>query len=91
MRAQDFYGPVFEDWLFDAILPFTAYASLAIPALIFYRGGDKTLFAVGFSLLLLIFIGLQNAWDAVTYTVFSIPSVAGSSRLTDEPNEMAEQ
>src|SRR5689334_5694185 len=33
MRTQTVYKPVFEDWLFHAILPVTAYAILPISAL----------------------------------------------------------
>ena len=74
MRSQNTYKPVFEDWLFHFVLPFVAYAVLAVSALTAYSNPRETLFAVGFSLLLLVFIGLHNAWDAVTYTVFTMPA-----------------
>ena len=32
MRVQTIYQPVFEDWLFHVLLPFAAYAILAISA-----------------------------------------------------------
>jgi hypothetical protein len=69
MRMQTAYQPEFEDWLFHALLPFAAYATLAISA--FARSHlYEALFAVAAAALLLLFIGIHNAWDAVTYHVF---------------------
>ena len=32
LRVQTTYKPVFEDWLFHVLLPFSAYAALAVSA-----------------------------------------------------------
>jgi hypothetical protein len=32
----------------------------------------RSLFAVGFSALMLLFIGIHNAWDAVTYITIEV-------------------
>jgi hypothetical protein len=70
MRLQTAYKPEFEDWLFHALLPLAAYAILAISAVFSnYRLRDA-LFAVAAAALLLLFIGIHNAWDAVTWHVF---------------------
>ena len=87
MRSQSVYDPVFEDWLFHAILPFVAYAILVVSAFTAYSDERDTLFAVGFSLLLLLLIGLHNAWDAVTYTVFTMPTQTEESPREDEQQE----
>lgn len=70
MRVQTAYRPVFEDWLFHILLPFTAYAMLAGSALAAYSHTRPALFLVGGAALLLLFVGIHNAWDAVTYHVF---------------------
>jgi hypothetical protein len=70
MRRQRAYQPVFEDWLFHVLLPFTAYAVLAISAYAAHSHARPALFLVGAAALLLLFIGIHNAWDAVTYHVF---------------------
>jgi len=70
MRAQTAYQPEFEDWLFHALLPFAAYAMLAIAAYGTRSHARVALFGVGTAALLLLFIGIHNAWDAVTYHVF---------------------
>jgi hypothetical protein len=70
MRVQTAYRPVFEDWLFHALLPLAAYLTLAISAGAVRFRLSEALFAVGAAALLLLFIGIHNAWDAVTYHVF---------------------
>ena len=69
-RAQTAYKPEFEDWLFHGLLPFTAYTLLAVSAFAARSHVRGALFGVGAAALLLLFIGIHNAWDAVTYHVF---------------------
>ena len=70
MRTQTAYKPVFEDWLFHFLLPIASYATLAISAYAARSHVGGALFGVGAAALLLLFIGIHNAWDAVTYHVF---------------------
>ena len=70
LRLQATYQAVFEDWAFHALLPLTAYAMLAVSACVAYWHARPALFAVGAAALLLLFIGIHNAWDIVTYQVF---------------------
>jgi hypothetical protein len=66
-RRQTTYRPVFEDWLCHVGLPLIAYASLLVSAILLPSHPQRALFVVGGSALLLLFIGIHNAWDAVTY------------------------
>jgi hypothetical protein len=66
-KQQSGYRPVFEDWLWHAALPIFAYAVLIISAALLPSHPQETLFAIGAVSLLLLFIGIHNAWDAVTY------------------------
>jgi hypothetical protein len=70
MRAQTVYRPVFEDWLFHALLPFAAYVMLAGSAFAARSYTRPALFVVGAAVLLLLFVGIHNAWDTVTHLVF---------------------
>ncbi len=70
MRMQSAYRPVFEDWCFHVLLPFAAYAVLAISAYGALYFARPALFLVGAAALLLLLTGIHNAWDAVTYQVF---------------------
>lgn len=73
MRSQGLYKLVFEDWAFHALLPMAAYAALAISAEESFHHAPAALFGVAVALLLLLFAGIHNAWDAVTYHIFSGP------------------
>ena len=70
LRTQTVYKPVCEDWLFHVLLPLAAYTALAVSAGIAHSRGHLDLFLVAGAALLLLFIGIHNAWDAVTYHVF---------------------
>jgi hypothetical protein len=70
LRAQTVYQPVFEDWLFHLLLPLAAYALLVVSTCLAFPEPRLALFLVGAVALLLLFIGIHNAWDIVTYQVF---------------------
>ena len=71
MRNQTAYKPEFEDWLFHALLPLAAYLTLAASAYAARIYPREALFGVAAAVLLLLFIGIHNAWDAVTYHVYT--------------------
>ena len=70
LRSQSVYKTVFEDWLFHVLLPLASYAMLAASAFTAYSHPRPALFLVGGAALLLLFIGIHNAWDIITYHVF---------------------
>ena len=67
LRQRD-YKPVLEDWVWHAALPILAYAALVHAGIQLPRGSD-VLYIVGGATLLLVFIGIHNAWDTVTYVM----------------------
>jgi hypothetical protein len=69
-RRQTFYRPDFEDWLSHFALPFAANVVLALSALAAPWHAREALFAVAAATLLLLFIGIHNAWDTIVYQVF---------------------
>jgi hypothetical protein len=70
MRKQSIYTPEFEDWLCHVLLPVAAYVALAGSACAIRSSVPGTMFGVGAAALLLLFTGIHNAWDAVTYHIF---------------------
>jgi hypothetical protein len=70
MRKQTVYRPQFEDWLFHVLLCFTAYVLLALSSFVAFFYPGEALFGVGAAVLLLLFIGIHNTWDSVTYHLF---------------------
>lgn len=70
MKRQTGYKPDGEDWLFHFLLPLLSYALILVSALLLFLHPVEALFAVGAAALLLMFIGIHNAWDSVAYQVF---------------------
>jgi hypothetical protein len=70
-RRQTTYAPIWEDWLWYAVLPCCSYAALTVTAALLARNSRLALFIVGGAALALLLIGIHNAWDTVTYIVVS--------------------
>jgi hypothetical protein len=68
-RQQTDYQPVFEDWAFHVWLPAMAYAVAAVGGYVLRLDTAPALFAIAAAVLLLLFIGIHNSWDTVTYLV----------------------
>ncbi|PYJ67164.1 MAG: hypothetical protein DME76_15785 [Verrucomicrobia bacterium] len=71
LRTQTEYKPVFEDRLFHVLLPFAAYLTLAVSVFEAPSHIGEALFGIGAAALLLLFIGIHNAWDGVAYHLFT--------------------
>jgi hypothetical protein len=68
------YIPVHEDWIWNVVLPAIAYAALLGSACLIWTRPERSLYAAAAASLLLMFIGIHNAWDvAVWNTVNSKP------------------
>ena len=72
------YGPDWEDWSWYVILPVFAYGAILGGAIALYERAEPALFLVAGGVLLLVFIGIHNAWDVVTY-------IAAEEAPKDEP------
>jgi hypothetical protein len=68
MRRQGAgYVPVREDWVWNVILPTLVYACLGCMGLLVWHRPEQTLFGVAALSLLLLFIGIHNAWDIAVW------------------------
>jgi hypothetical protein len=72
-RRQSGYKPVLEDWIWHTVLPLLAYIGIAVAALRLGASAETSLIVFGAASLLLLFIGLHNAWDTVTFIVVQRP------------------
>ncbi len=84
-RRLDIYEPVPEDWLWYAALPLVAYAALLAAALLLPGNPVPALFVIGAVMALLLFIGIRNAWDIVTWVA------VGRSEQQDEQNKRKDE
>jgi hypothetical protein len=66
-------------------LPLAAYATLAGSACAARPHARPALFLVAAAALLLLFIGIHNAWDAVTYHVFVRRREQRDAEQTNKP------
>ena len=66
-RKQKGYKPVFEDWLWHGILPFLSYLGLGAAGVFLPSYTVPALYGIGAATLLLVFIGIHNSWDTVTF------------------------
>jgi hypothetical protein len=66
---QNAYKMVHEDWWWHIVLPFAAYAAFLIAGLMMTSNPVVALFVAAIAPAALLYIGIHNAWDAVTYTV----------------------
>ena len=71
MRLQGAYKPDLDDWSFYFVLPLAAYSVLVLSAFVAVSHAHEALFGVAGAALALLFIGIHNAWDSVSYHVFT--------------------
>jgi small-conductance mechanosensitive channel len=69
VRRQTSYEPVWQDWLWYALLPCAVYAALALASAALPTYTRRASFAVAGAALGLLIIGIHNAWDTVTHIV----------------------
>ena len=67
VRRQTDYQPVLEDWLFHTIFPLVSYTALVVAAMLLPGHPAPALFVIAAGTVLLLFIGIHNAWDNVIY------------------------
>ena len=56
-----------EDWAWNVVLPFVAYATLLGGAIAMTTAAPGALYAPAAAVALLICVGIHNAWDVVTF------------------------
>ena len=66
------YKPELEDWIFHCVLPLVAYTTLLVSAVTLTFRHVPALFGVALFTLILLFVGIHNAWDTVTYVAVSL-------------------
>ena len=64
------YQLVLSDCLWYTVLPLVSYTALVVAALVLPSQPALALFVIAAATMLLLFIGIHNAWDVVTYTAF---------------------
>ncbi|MGH2514365.1 MAG: hypothetical protein ACRDHP_01790 [Ktedonobacterales bacterium] len=68
-RRLEEYAMEMEDWVWYGVCPLVAFATLLVAAILLPGSPVPALFAIAGAILLLLFLGIHNAWDVVTYLV----------------------
>src|SRR6476469_8358240 len=68
-RPEAAYKPVLEDWAFHSILPGIAYGLLFASGFLMISHTTAALFMVAGMAVILLLVGIHNAWDTVTFIV----------------------
>ena len=66
---QTDYKMVAEDWISHVTLPVIVYTTLLVAGVLLTRSTLFALFGIAIASLLLVYIGIHNAWDTSTYMV----------------------
>ena len=61
------YQLVRSDWLWYTLLPLISYTALVVAAILLPISPGPVLFIIAAVTMLLLFMGIRNAWDVVTY------------------------
>jgi hypothetical protein len=61
------YIPVKEDWIWNAVLPAIVYGTLLAIAFLLRRRPEQCMYGAAAASLLLMFIGIHNAWDIAVW------------------------
>jgi hypothetical protein len=77
LRRQAAYRPGFEDWLFYVVLPFAPYLLLMATPFVAQAHEREAAFAVGAAIVLILFAGIHNSWDSISYQVFVVRNRPG--------------
>lgn len=61
------YTPFLSDWIWNVLLPIGTYLALAVTGAMLPYHTAASLYAVSGAALLLLFVGIHNAWDVVVW------------------------
>jgi hypothetical protein len=81
---QTGYKMVAEDWTWHVALPFVAYVAMFVAGLVLRRTPTASLFVIAGTTLLLVYIGIHNAWDTTTYVVAQATTAKGAGETGAE-------
>jgi hypothetical protein len=71
-RRQRDYQPVLSDWLWHTVFPLVSYTALLVAAIVLPGHPAPALFVIAAGTVLLLFIGIHNAWDNVIYIAIEL-------------------
>ena len=74
------YQLVLSDWLWYTFMPLLTYSTLLVGGILLTISAALALFVIAAGTLLLVIMGIRNAWDVVTYMVIEGPQSQNQSQ-----------
>jgi hypothetical protein len=84
-QRQSSYKMVAEDWLWHIVLPFLGYTVFLVAGLMVPSNPVVALFVAAVSPAALLYIGIHNAWDSITYTVLKHSRARFAAKSEEDP------
>jgi hypothetical protein len=81
------YTPFLEDWVWHAVLPVLAYLGLFVVAWLLPEHSVLSLRLIAAIALLLLFIGIHNAWDVVAWVTTERHARKNRHRQSESPRK----
>jgi cobalamin synthase len=78
-RRQSSYEMTSEDWRWHVVIPFLAYATFFVAGLMLPSHPANALFVAAVAPAALLYTGIRNAWDSVTYLVINLKTRDGTA------------
>ena len=78
MRQVPHYQTPLKDWLWYMAFPLIAYIALIVAAIALPANPTLALYVISATMVVLLFLGIHNAWDLVTYLAVERSHRAGS-------------
>jgi hypothetical protein len=70
-RMKGDYIPVLEDWIWNVILPGLCFGALLSTAFLFSTRSTQCLYGVAAAIMLLMIVGIHNAWDIAVWNIIN--------------------
>ncbi len=79
------YTPVLSDWIWSLLLPLTSYLALLLAAMLVRAHLSAALYTVAGVSLVLLLMGLHNAWDVVVWITTERHTQVAGDQKPDTP------
>jgi hypothetical protein len=80
MRRVPNYQSTLEDWSWYIAFPLLANILLMVAAFVLPKNPSSALYIVGSAMMLLLLVGIRNAWDMVTFLAVERSHAENASR-----------
>jgi hypothetical protein len=80
MQRISHYQTKLSDWLWYVTFPLIAYIVLIVAAIVLPANPVLALYIISAAMVMLLFLGIRNAWDLVTYFAVALSRSENTSR-----------